>query len=43
MMRAVHVFQNVYENCKEYEESLNQKVISIQIYNQMQGFPFEKK
>ena len=34
-MRTVHVFQNFYENCEEYEESLNQKTISIQIYNQM--------
>ena len=34
-MRTVHVFQNLYENCKEYEESLNQKAISIQIYKQM--------
>ena len=31
----MHVFQNFYENCKEYEESLNQKAISIQIYKQM--------
>ena len=23
VMRTVHVFQNFYENCKEYEESLN--------------------
>ena len=34
-MRTVHIFQSFYENCKEYEESLNQKTISIQIYNQM--------
>ena len=35
VLRTVHVFQNFYENCKEYEESLNQKAITIQIYNQM--------
>ena len=35
VMRTVHVFQTFYENCKEYEGSLNQKAISIQIYNQM--------
>ena len=35
VMRTVHVFQNFYENCKEYEEFLNQKAISMQIYNQM--------
>ena len=23
VMRTVHVFQNFYENCKKYEESLN--------------------
>ena len=23
VMRTVHVFQNLYKNCKEYEESLN--------------------
>ena len=34
-MRTVHVFQNFYENCKEYEESLNEKAISIQAYNEM--------
>ena len=34
-MQTVHVFQNFYENCKEYEESLNEKAISIPIYNQM--------
>ena len=33
VMRTVCVFQNFYENCKEYEESLNQKAILIQIYN----------
>ena len=33
-MRTVHVFQNFYENLKEYEESLNYKAISVQIYNQ---------
>ena len=34
-MWTVLVFQNFYENCKEYEGSLNWKAISIQIYNQM--------
>ena len=42
LMRTVHVFQNFYENFKEYQESLNKKAILVQIYYQVRKLLYRR-